>query len=360
MNHLILATLIVASLLSWSGSVHGKAVLPVADVEGSADHPALKRYEGSFILSSITRSFDEFVMPLSRLEPVAGATSSGARRHAPQEKLELIGRYNRIVYLMPQGRSPLEVFMNYKDEIGAASGDILYQCKEDACGGDQTRSIRGIAGKQSLAMYLFPSAKLEDAPGTNSWCAVASLPIGEQRYMVAKLGNNGPTVSVLLYVVKDKNPNSCGAFNGHVVAVVDIIEDQAREKKMVTVSAEEMAVSLASEGTVILEGIFFENGKAVVQPTSDPALQQVAKLMTSDSTLQLLVVGHTDNVGSFESNRLLSAQRAQAVVKTLGEKFGVASSRLQPVGVSFAAPKASNSDEIGRSKNRRVELVKRN
>lgn len=360
MKHRIVAMLIVASLLSWSALVHAKAVLPVADIEGSADHPALKRYEGSYIVASISKSFDELVVPLSRLEPVEGRTSSGAKRHAPEEKLQLTGKYTRILYLAPQGRSSLEVFMNYADEVKASGGDILYQCKGDACGGDPTRSVRGIAGKQSLAMYLFPPEKLEDAPGTNGWCAAGALPIGEQRYMVAKLGNNGPTVSILTYVSKDKGAAFCAAFNGHVVAVIDIIEDKAREQKMVRVNAAEMAASLASEGTVVVDGIFFETGKAIVQSASGPALEQVAKLMTSDSSLQLLVVGHTDNVGSYESNRQLSTERAQAVVKTLGEKFGVATSRLQPVGVSFAAPKASNSDEAGRSKNRRVELVKSN
>ncbi len=46
------------------------------------------------------------------------------------------------------------------------------------------------------------------------------------------------------------------------------------------------------------------------------------------------------------------------MVIALSSLFGVASDRLFPVGVSFAAPVASNENEAGRAKNRRVELVK--
>ena len=53
----------------------------------------------------------------------------------------------------------------------------------------------------------------------------------------------------------------------------------------------------------------------------------------------------------------VSQRRAQAVVNTLVSKHAVAKERLTPVGVSFAAPVASNKTEPGRAKNRRVELV---
>lgn len=64
-----------------------------------------------------------------------------------------------------------------------------------------------------------------------------------------------------------------------------------------------------------------------------------------------------DNVGTFDFNTGLSQRRAAAVVATLTGKYGIAKTRLTPVGVSFAAPVASNKTEEGRAKNRRVELV---
>jgi outer membrane protein OmpA-like peptidoglycan-associated protein len=70
------------------------------------------------------------------------------------------------------------------------------------------------------------------------------------------------------------------------------------------------------------------------------------------------VVGHTDNAGGFDYNRDLSQRRAEAVVTRLIQDQGVDVRRLFPVGVSFAAPIASNQTEEGRAQNRRVELVR--
>jgi outer membrane protein OmpA-like peptidoglycan-associated protein len=83
----------------------------------------------------------------------------------------------------------------------------------------------------------------------------------------------------------------------------------------------------------------------------------MAKLLKVHLSLKLLVVGHTDNIGTFVSNMDLSQRRAQAVVNALVSKHGVAGDRLTPVGVSSAAPVAPNKMEEGRAKNRRVELV---
>jgi outer membrane protein OmpA-like peptidoglycan-associated protein len=79
--------------------------------------------------------------------------------------------------------------------------------------------------------------------------------------------------------------------------------------------------------------------------------------MKKSPALKLLVVGHTDNVGSFQFNMDLSQRRAAAVVAALTARFSVAKDRLTPVGVSFASPVAPNRTEEGRAKNRRVELV---
>jgi hypothetical protein len=73
--------------------------------------------------------------------------------------------------------------------------------------------------------------------------------------------------------------------------------------------------------------------------------------------LRLYVVGHTDNAGGFDHNLALSKDRAGAVVAALTGKYAIAASRLQPFGAGPTAPAASNTNEEGRAKNRRVELV---
>jgi OOP family OmpA-OmpF porin len=83
----------------------------------------------------------------------------------------------------------------------------------------------------------------------------------------------------------------------------------------------------------------------------------MAKLLKDNPALKLLVVGHTDNIGSLAFNMDLSQRRAIGVVNVLASRFGISKDRLTPVGVSFASPVASNQTEDGRAKNRRVELV---
>ena len=138
---------------------------------------------------------------------------------------------------------------------------------------------------------------------------------------------------------------------------LDIVEAKPMETNMVTVSAGEMASGIAATGSVALYGILFDTRSAVVKPESMPTLDEVSKLLKAQPTLRLLVVGHTDNVGTFEFNMDLSQRRAASVVQILTSKLGIDPKRLTPVGVSFASPVASNRTEDGKSKNRRVQLV---
>jgi outer membrane protein OmpA-like peptidoglycan-associated protein len=95
-----------------------------------------------------------------------------------------------------------------------------------------------------------------------------------------------------------------------------------------------------------------------IKPESDAAISEIAKLLENDDALKVYIVGHTDNVGSFDSNMKLSMSRAEAVAKALTGKYGIAAARLKPHGVASLSPVASNDTEDGKAKNRRVELVK--
>jgi OmpA-OmpF porin, OOP family len=95
-----------------------------------------------------------------------------------------------------------------------------------------------------------------------------------------------------------------------------------------------------------------------IKPESDSAISEIAKLLKNNGTLNIYVVGHTDNVGSFDSNMKLSKDRADAVAKALSSKYGIAATRLKSYGVASLLPVVSNDTEDGKAKNRRVELVK--
>lgn len=136
-----------------------------------------------------------------------------------------------------------------------------------------------------------------------------------------------------------------------------ILEKQVMKQEVVA-SAEVMGNDINATGHVSIYGIYFDTGKADLKPESDAAIAEIAKLLQNDAALNVYVVGHTDNVGSFDSNLKLSKDRAEAVARELAGKHGVAAGRLKAHGVSSLAPVASNDSDEGKAKNRRVELVK--
>lgn len=334
------------------------ATIPSDDLPGAKDPPLLKRYEGALIVSYDEKAFDEYLLPTAplRMDPDRERRDGHNNRwFAPAEALELEGRTVRLVYLIPEGRSPLEVVRNYRDEIEARGGQVLLECKREECGGDPGRSIGGGGGEMSLAMVLRPAERIGDPPLSTGDCAQTER-IQDQRYLAAALPEDQAHVSVLAYVLKPGH--SCKALAGRTIAVVDLIEGKPREHRMVKVEAAEMARAIESTGRIALYGILFDFDQATLKPESTPVLAEIATLLRSDAGLRLLVVGHTDNAGGFDYNRGLSQRRAEAVVAKLVRDHAVDAARLLPVGVSYAAPVASNQTEDGRAQNRRVELVR--
>lgn len=353
----LICVALIVFLATFNGAADAaaqKTEIPTADKSGSKDSPLLKRYEGSFIVAYEHKDFDEFTIPLSKLEPVKDKRDNHNNLYQePKDRKTLEGAYTRLVYLLPENRSPLEVLRNYQDEIMSQDGKILFECKAGECGGDPGRSSSGGGGRMSLAMYLFPQERITDPAFSSGHCAMTKN-ITDQRYAVMELPARGAHVSVLTYTLKDNL--HCKAFNNRNIAVVDIVEAKDREQRMVTVKAEEMATSISTTGSIALYGIYFDFNKADIKPESNPTLEQIATLL-KDSALKLLVVGHTDKVGTFSFNMDLSQRRATAVVNALVTTYGIDNNRLIPVGVSFANPVASNRTEEGRAKNRRVQLV---
>lgn len=143
---------------------------------------------------------------------------------------------------------------------------------------------------------------------------------------------------------------SNGMYNIHLV------EKEIMNQQIVA-DASSLENSIKADGKAAVYGIYFDTDKSVLKPESEPSLSEIAKLLNANPALKVYIVGHTDNIGSFDHNLKLSKDRADAVVKELINKYSISPNRLQPVGVGPAAPVASNETEEGKAKNRRVELV---
>ena len=106
------------------------------------------------------------------------------------------------------------------------------------------------------------------------------------------------------------------------------------------------------------ETVLFDYNEADIKPAAATKLTEVAELLAYFDRARVAVQGHTDTDGSAEHNQDLSQRRAQAVADALAGQ-GVASSRMTVEGFGFDRPVASNADDAGKAKNRRVEIVLR-
>jgi OmpA-OmpF porin, OOP family len=107
--------------------------------------------------------------------------------------------------------------------------------------------------------------------------------------------------------------------------------------------------------TFTLENVFFETGKSVLRPESNNALNDLVEVMKLKPGLVIEISGHTDNVGTPESNLTLSFDRANAVKNYLVQ-HGITASRVTTRGYGDTQPAATNDTEEGKQKNRRTEV----
>lgn len=337
------------------------ATVPKADIAGAKDPAWLKRYEGSFIVSREFRRFDAVAFPASKLIKSEDSEDRDAYNnlvHRAKQVIKAEGEYTRLVYIAPEERSPLEVLRNYTDEVEAAGGKVVWQCVDKECGGDIHGNDHG-GGWQGLMEQIYPQNRMKDEAFSNGSCATGGTP-GEQQYALATIPVEGGGRRVLgLYAFAIQTSTYCKALNGRTGMLVVAVDEKLREKKMVTVSAGDMAKALDADGRIALYGITFDTDRSTIRAESKDTIAQIAALLKQQPKLELDVVGHTDNAGGAEHNRKLSQRRADAVVVALVEDHGIDEARLHARGEGMDKPVGDNATDAGRAKNRRVELVKR-
>jgi len=318
------------------------AMASAADLPGSKDHPLLKRFGGSEIVGYDTKRFVEYEVQTSTF--IRFDLEARKREYtAPPLKIE--GALTRIWYEAAGDASGVELLRNYEQELTAQGVEILYDSQKDSAATKWNNFLTPFSTmniKTSRSHYIFYAADARNAKILSA----------------KKLRPEGDIYVSLTTVEWDKDDATYKAKRGAYIAV-DIIEVKAMTQNMVTVKADEMAKTIAASGRVALYGILFDFNKADIKPESKPALEEIAKLLKTDAQLALHVVGHTDNIGSYDANLTLSKRRAEAVVAALTGEYGISANRLTANGVANLAPVAVNTTDEGRAKNRRVELVPR-
>lgn len=301
------------------------AIAMAQDIEGSSDHPLVGRYDGAEIRVYAKSDFDRVSLVSAPL-PKNFATTG-----IPDEDTVTVeGKSFQIVYRDPGDRSSLEIDANFKQSLASKGFETVFECFNAEC----------ISG--STSYYVFGGLVDDEARNARYGTEIA--------YRLEKL--SAPTGDVYVSILTGRG--------GDAYSAIRVVETKPMETdRIVFIDAGAMKTGLDQTGHVALYGIYFDTDKSTLKPESAPTLAEIAKLLSANPGLDLIVTGHTDNQGAFDYNVGLSERRAQAVTAALVTGQGVAASRLTPFGAGMSAPVADNDNEAGRALNRRVELVKR-
>jgi len=295
------------------------------DIEGSKDYPLVTRYKGAIIEYYKEFNWDSYKIPICKVEQFSDI-------HFPKTA-DVEGKIIRIQYSTNPENTPVLIFKNYKDAFVKAGYTILFEGKNDEeLGNNPHEFCWYFYGEDGLNLKRFGAAF--NPAGT------------KHAYIVAKTKNDNKNIYVVVYISN---------FSDATIITQDIVEEAAPEVGLVTV--ENIDNGITSVGHTALTGIYFETGQSIIKSESNEALKNIADYLKKHSDKKYFIVGHTDNVGDFQTNLTLSENRAKAVASKLIAEFGVKENQLLMYGVANLAPVMSNSTDDGKAGNRRVEIV---
>jgi outer membrane protein OmpA-like peptidoglycan-associated protein/osmotically-inducible protein OsmY len=105
--------------------------------------------------------------------------------------------------------------------------------------------------------------------------------------------------------------------------------------------------------------ILFDYNKATIKKSSTPLLDEIVKTLQTCNLEKIKMVeigGHTDSIGSYDYNKILSQKRANSV-KNYITQHGIDNTKLKAIGYGERNPIVSNMLKSGRAKNRRIEFI---
>ncbi|MEM6774683.1 MAG: OmpA family protein [Pseudomonadota bacterium] len=306
--------LIALALLT---AVSGPAWAQRPDTKGSSDYPLLSRFEGSTIDKYEVVQFDRYALPLG---PAVSAKSFG-------DVQTLEGRVVKINYAIWDDPKPslYQLYQSYGKALAEREVEVLFSCFNEECKGDGEDLVFTAA---SLKVLL------------NGF-----MGFGEHAYIAARMASGNQNVYAGVYLKKERS---------NVAYELHFIEIEAMDTSKISMA--DITKGMEKDGKQAFYGLYFETGSANLKNSSLGELELLADYLRENPDADYFIVGHTDNVGSYTSNRTLANARAQSVITALQE-MGVSTENLAAVGVGPVSPVASNATEGGRAQNRRVELV---
>ena len=306
-------------------------------VKGSKDHPLLKRYPGFYIDGYAEVEFDKAAIATGPF--VRGSKASDTKAQT-LPILELEGQVTNIHYTSEDPTaSTYQIFLNYTVALQKLGAEILFSCENTQ---DCTRLDNGESDSRIDKNFWTKNSLL--------FKGISVTGATDSALISAKLEQGETIVHFLIVAIADH-------ANGRRKIYQSIIVDTPFDANKVGIgNVQDLTVSIADSGAVVLEGVLFEFDSDALLIESGVVLDIVNEYIAQNSSAEFFVVGHTDSTGKYQYNLDLSKRRAASVVKYL-VKNGASAKKLFAVGVGSVSPIANNQTEVGQKSNRRVELV---
>ncbi len=133
------------------------------------------------------------------------------------------------------------------------------------------------------------------------------------------------------------------------------MDKQAKEIENTVAGAE---VEQVGEGILVKfdSGILFDFNSSALKANAKDNVSKLVATLNKEPDTEILVLGHTDNIGTLAANQKVSEARAKSV-RDYAVAQGLSGSRVRTEGKNYSEPIASNETDAGRAENRRVEIV---
>jgi len=283
--------------------------------------------EGAERTAHLVRAYDAYDLPTGAFERDAATIET------------LRGKVTWQAFRLDDpAASTAGIMDGYRARLAELGFQPIFHCRTRDCGGFDFRFGAAI---------LPPPAMLLDVRDFVQHSAVSADPEGHVSILVSRVRE---TIYVQTVAVMPAEPPDAPTSAPAISA----------DTKVSLLPADERALleRLLADGHVPIEGLSFDQGGTRLSGASDEALDMLARLLTRDAVLEVVIVGHSDNDGGLEANLDLSGRRAEAVRRALVER-GVPEGQVESRGIAFLAPIVSNATPEGRARNRRVEIVLR-
>ena len=190
----------------------------------------------------------------------------------------------------------------------------------------------------------------------------ASVPVPTPVTVAAPLSSVEPATAQVVPAALQAKPNEAAAAESQHVPVVDSSGLVAKAVPAAVPAPAALVAPAPAPASVVVTtkmsfaaGTLFDFDKSVLKPAGKAQLKELVEKIKNINLEVVVVVGHTDSVGTDAYNQKLSERRAESV-KAYLVSLGVAKNRIYTEGKGESTPIADNKTAAGRAKNRRVEV----